>query len=287
MQSHNTRFPWVMLLIGLLLGLFGGLAYAWFLNPVTYDNIAPARLSPEDQQAYVLLVAEAYLSDHDLERARARLNTLGVHDVGSMVAVQADSAFLSGADIEQLRALAVLAEALGAASLASEVFAGTPVLVAESPSAAPTATFEGMPVPGLTPSPIPPTPVPTPSPTLAPIPATAFTLRDRDVTCQDTGPFGRLEVYVYDAQEQGVPAVEVLVQWEGGEERFFTGLKPDVSPGYADFQMQPGLRYSVALVGLGEPVFGIDSALCQTPSGQSVIPTYRLVFVPAAASSGP
>lgn len=283
MHDPEGRFPWVMLVIGLALGLIGGLLYAWFLDPVTYVDVAPNLLHSEDQQAYILLVSEAYLQDKDLERARIRLNALGARDVGQMVAEQADAAFLSGAPIEQVRALTALAEALGASPLAAEVFSST--LAAPTPLSLATATptFGAMPSPTPSSTPLTPTPTPEPpSPTPVPIPNAAFSLRERIIVCTDDAPHGRIEVYVYDEAGQGVPAVEVLVEWSGGAERFYTGLKPDVHLGYADFDMQPNLIYSVTLVGLGQPVVGLEANACETSSGQSVMRTYRLIFTPSS-----
>ncbi len=283
MHNPEERFPWVMLIVGLALGLIGGLVYAWFLDPVTYVDVAPDRLHSADRQAYILLVSEAYLQDKDLERARARLNALGVRHVGQMVAEQADAAFLGGAPIEQVRALTALAEALGTSPLAAEVFSSSPAAPIATSLATATPTFEAMPSPTPSPTPLTPTPTPEPpSPTPVPIPNTAFSLRERAIVCEDDAPHGRIEVYVYDEAGQGVPAVEVLVEWAGGAERFYTGLKPDVNLGYADFEMQPNLVYSVTLVGLGQPVVGLEANACETPSGQSVMRTYRLVFTPSS-----
>ncbi len=283
MHDPKRRFPWITLTMGLALGLIGGLIYAWFLDPVTYVDVAPDRLRAEDRQAYILLVSEAYLQDRDLERARARLNALGVRDVGQVVAAQADAAFSSGAPVEQVRALTLLAEALGAHPLAAEVFSSTLAVPTSRAPATATPTFEAMPSP--TPSATPFTPTPTPEPptsTPVPIPSAAFSLREQAIICEDDAPHGRIEVYVYDDNGRGVPAVEVRVEWAGGAESFYTGLKPDVDLGYADFEMQPNLTYSVKLVGLGQPVVGLEALACETPSGQSAMRTYRLIFTPSS-----
>jgi hypothetical protein len=71
-----------------------------------------------------------------------------------------------------------------------------------------------------------------------------------------------------------------MVEWEEQQATFFTGLKPDVDPGYADFEMEPNRTYTVTLVGFSEPVLGIDSHACETPSGTAQAPTYQLVFAP-------
>ena len=112
-SSPRTRFPWLALVIGLLAGLAGGLYYAWFLNPVRFVNVSPQQLNLDDQQAFIRLIAEAYLQDGDLDRARSRLAGLGLRDMAENITVQADEIYLRGGDPSEIRALTTLAEALG------------------------------------------------------------------------------------------------------------------------------------------------------------------------------
>ena len=42
--------------------------------------------------------------------------------------------------------------------------------------------------------------------------------------------------------------VEALVVWDIGQSTFFTGLKPELGPGFADFTMQEGVTYSLQLI---------------------------------------
>ncbi len=290
MYHRKQRFPWAALIVGLLLGAIGGLAYAWFLNPVRFVNIGPDRLSAEDQQTYVLLVSETYMQDRDLDRARARLSALGVRDMANLVAVQADAALLRGAASEEVRALSTLAEALGARPMAAEVFSGSAVPTSAPPvEATATPTFQGMPSPVPAPTLELPTVTPVPQrPTSTPdlLPEAGLSLLELTPICEDGYPSGRIEVYVFDEAGLGIPAVRVRVEWTGGQETFFTGLKPDVDLGYADFDMAPDTVYVVTLVGIGEPVVGIDSTACLTASGQTVLPTYRLVFGPPESGEG-
>jgi hypothetical protein len=284
MARSRPRFAWFALLLGLVIGAAGGLYYAWFLDPVNRVNIAPSQLNPTDRQAYVLLVSEAYLRDHDLDRARARLSTLGERDIAQMVAVQSDTAFLRGGDPGEIRALTTLAEALGAQPLAADVFSGTVAPTPPEKTATVTPTFQGMASP--TASPAGPTVtwtpfIPTLTPTRAVIVDTEFDLVSRFILCEDSRRTGLLQVFVYNDVEQGVAAVEILVEWAGGSDTIYTGLKPGIDPGYADFRMEPDKLYTVTLVGLSEPVVGIDSSDCRDDSGGLSTPTVQLVFEPA------
>jgi hypothetical protein len=284
MAQPRPRFPLLALIVGLLAGLAAGLFYAWFVNPVNFVNISPDQLRVEDQREYVLLVAEAYMQDNDLEHAQDRLRRLGMRDPVAWVALQADDALLTGAPADRVRALTTLAEALGAEPMAAEVFSGTSAPT--SPPAAPaepSPTFEGMPSPtsaaaSVTASPAQTAGVPTATPDL--FPETDLSLSAREILCEDEIPGGQIQVWAFDGAGRGIPAIEIRVAWDGGEETFFTGLKPAISPGYADFQMEAGREYTVTLVGLAEPVVGIESAACTTPSGDTTIPTYRLTFIP-------
>jgi len=285
MAGLETRFPWLALVIGLLAGLAVGLYYAWFLNPVRFVNVSPQQLNLDDQQEYIHLVAEAYLQDGDVERARARLAGLGLRDTAENITVQADQVYLRGGDPAEIRALTTLAEALGGQPLAAELFSGTvaPTNIAQAVTLTPTplgdqATL----IPSATPELITSTPTFEP-PTATPdvFANTQFELTEQDVACVEGEGAGYIEVYITDDNGDGVPAVEVLVEWAEGQDSFYTGLKPGIDSGYGDFLMAADNVYSVTLVGLGEPVLGLDSAGCRAPTGRTSIPTYRLTFSPA------
>ena len=284
MQQRNTRFPWIALFIGLVLGLMTGLYYAWFVNPVTFVNIAPDQLSVEDQREYIQLIADAYLQEQDIGRARERLAVLGVRDVAELVSVQADSALLRGADTGQVRALSTLAEALGGQPLAADVFSGT--VQPTSETAEITRVPTGTPTTTATPEAQQPTATPTlETPTATPVlfPETELSLVELEEICVEGPTAGRIEVYVRRDDEEdaaGVPGIEVQVAWENGQDTFYTGLKPGIDPGYADFVMEAEQRYQLTLVGLSEPVVGLESSGCRTTEGRTSIPSYRLLFVP-------
>ncbi len=49
-----------------------------------------------------------------------------------------------------------------------------------------------------------------------------------------------MRVFVSDASGKGVPGVKIIVTWTDGSDTFFTGMYPEINPGYADFRMQAG-----------------------------------------------
>jgi len=63
-----------------------------------------------------------------------------------------------------------------------------------------------------------------------------------------------------------MPGVRIQINWKDGEETFFTGLKPDINSGYADFEMTAGTVYSLRVGENGETVSGLGTADC-TPEG--------------------
>jgi hypothetical protein len=86
-------------------------------------------------------------------------------------------------------------------------------------------------------------------------------------------------VEALDAAGSPVPGVQVLVQWQGGEDRFFTGLKPELGTGYADFEMTPSITYTVQLAEGGLPIPGLIASECETTAGERHWGAWHLIFV--------
>lgn len=64
-------------LITLGLGIAGGLLYGWVISPVEYIDTTPNTLHPDFQVDYVLMIAEVYAIDGDLDQAGRQLAVLG------------------------------------------------------------------------------------------------------------------------------------------------------------------------------------------------------------------
>lgn len=280
MRRNNDGIPWGIMVIGAVAGLILGALYAWLIDPVEWVDISPNQLNADSQQEYVLLVAEAYMQDRDFNRATARLAVLELRDPGQTLTVYTDAALLRGADTREVQALNTLAETFGATTLASDIFSGTvesseavlPTSVVEQTETEVLPTATALVVMAATSTPMPPTA------TLEVAPERGLQLVERERLCGDDDPVGLIEVFVENSLGEGIPTVEVLVEWQGGRDTFFTGLKPDIDAGYADFETVADQVYSVTLVGLAEKVVGLSSEGCLTPLGRTSIPTYRLVF---------
>lgn len=291
----NERLWWVGgFLAGLVVGMGLSLYYAWALDPPPLTLATAASLNQRDKEIYTVLAAAAYASDGNLERAARRLDGLADAQVAQTLVALAERYLAEGHDVRDVRALARLADALGSTSAAVRPFIATPTATL-TPLPTATATVTATPLPtgtptmtptptrtaSSTPTPARPTVTATATPTPRPTAVSAeFRLVQSTAVC-DAHASGVLRVYVRDRQGKGVPGVQVSVSWSGGEDRFYTGFKPGVDPGYADFDMRAGETYEVTLVDVTvEPArevgAGLDEACPDLPAG--TLPAWQIVF---------
>jgi hypothetical protein len=160
-----------------------------------------------------------------------------------------------------------------------------PLTTAEQLTESPQVEFspspQASPRPSSTPRPSPtqaPTFTPLPTRTATATPGAPFVLKDRAKVCSQSLPEPLLQVEALDAAGQPVPGVEVIVNWDGGEEHFYTGLKPEVDLGYADFTMQESVVYNLRLAEGGQPVTGLTAAECEQPGSGRTWGAWLLTF---------
>ncbi len=183
---------------------------------------------------------------------------------------------------EDSRSLALLAYGLGVEDVALLPYVQTPtatVTPTSEPTITPTSTE---PVPEDTPTPTepPPTvtateapPTATPTPTLTPVAATGevgFHLVEQlDLGCGTDWGDNYILVYVQDENGRGLSGVQILVSGPEGEDYFFTGLKPEVDAGFADFLVAAPGTYSVEVVDgashVAEGITFADGCPAETP----------------------
>jgi hypothetical protein len=111
----------------------------------------------------------------------------------------------------------------------------------------------------------------TPTITLTPEPRFVLTAQQR----RCGGEPGLLGVTVYDGAGQPLPNVELLIRWPQGEDRFFTGLKPEQGVGYADYDLVAKERYQVGVVGLESDV---AQEIVADPCPDGTLAGWNLVF---------
>ncbi|MEJ5226149.1 MAG: hypothetical protein WHV44_16935, partial [Anaerolineales bacterium] len=121
-----------------------------------------------------------------------------------------------------------------------------------------------------------PIPRPTRQPTATP--GAPFALTSADVICEPGKTAGLLQVFVRDAANVPAPGIELIITWNNGEEHFFTGLKPELGNGYADFRMTPGVVYTLRFASGGPGVTDLYAPACKNPDGSDYFGGLRLNF---------
>jgi hypothetical protein len=285
------------LLTGFVIGVLLGLTVAWVAVPRDHQDTSPASLRSNFKDEYRAMIAAAYVANGNLPRAKARLDLLQDADAVRTLAEQAQRTLAEGRSPRQAQALGLLAVALGqgpapalsspspaltaAASTASATAPSETSLPASPPNPSPTALLSPSPA-GQTQTPASTTtsisngtPLSTRTPTS--IAQEPWVLKDKTFVCDQTLAGPLLQVVV-ENQGQPQPGVEAVVRWEGGEDHFFTGVKPEMGLGYADYTMQPGVEYTLQLVGGGQPVPNLTAAECETTSGSRYWGSWLLAF---------
>lgn len=108
------------LLAGLLVGVLAALYFAWRVMPLQIVDNQPRSLAPAFREDFVLLVAETFATEQDVERARTRLASLAGAKGAAVVAQQTEKMMVTGAGITDLKFMAQLAAALGVATPAMQ-----------------------------------------------------------------------------------------------------------------------------------------------------------------------
>ncbi len=253
------------LLLSLVIGLIGGLYYAWVVEPVIFTNASPARFSDQYQETYIILVSQSYAVNENWPLAQQRLAALDDPAIAETVNDLLETAVRQQRPAPLLEQLAVVARQLGAEGQAIALFAPTVPAANSQPTPTPAVvtTPTQTPTPSATPT---NTPVPTPTGT-ATRPATLtpqpnYRLTEQTRLCLEDEPAGRIEVVVLDTFLNDLPGIEIEVSWQNGRDRFFTGFKPEYGRGYADFEMSPDISYTVRLPDGSPEVSGLRVETC-------------------------
>lgn len=281
------------LFFGLIIGTGVGLVYAWAINPVVEYATDPWQLRPDDRSLYTVAVTLAFAQDGDLDRAVERLLLLQPPgQPGDIFQAVADAACQlattgyvdSNSGLRGIRSMMTFYQLQGRTGCADTLVPANDLQ--------PTAVVQiDLPTPTL-PPPATKTPTPavqenaTPAPVLIIVPTSA---PQRDFVLANIGTFcdveisGVIEVFVQDFGGTGIPGQAVRVRWDGGQDTFFTGLKPERGPAYADFAMEEGKSYIIEMPGRSDPSTSpLTAAPCPTDNGQTAITSYRVVFLPAS-----
>jgi hypothetical protein len=284
------RIPFDILL-SLLLGLGLGLAYSWLISPLRVVDADPIALRADFKDYYRSAIAASYAATNNLPRAQARLSLLNDSNSIETLNSQAQRLIASGefAQADQLVALAIALEdgtvAVSVSTPTSEnsvntINASTSTLP-PSPQDIPfefTETPEFIETQSLETQPAANTPTPRPTRTLIPTVGVPFALIAQDTICDTDLPDGLLQVLIFSSSRRQVAGAKIIITWENGEEQFFTGLKPEVGNGYADYSMSPNIAYTLRLASGSDVASELTAPTCQTPGGETYLGGIKLTF---------
>jgi hypothetical protein len=268
---EQNRGNWYIL-TALVLGLVMGLVYSWVISPISQVDTHPNLLRDDYKDIYRSLISRAYQANNNLPRAEARLALIGDEDPALALAAQAQRFLAESGDNEMALILANLSAALQAAK--SPVMPAIPPTgtasageSSENQTNGGSAAGNGQSESEVTPNKTPGTATsPTPSPTDAP----PFILQDSSAICDPTLGESLIQITATNGAGEGVPGVTLQISLGvDPKEVFYTGLKPELGLGYADFSAEPGLTYQLEIPESGLIVTDIEVPACQTESGDS------------------
>lgn len=156
----------------LVVVLAAGCLLGWIIFSFALGGTSPADLAPEHKEDYTVLVGAAYACDHDLAKAQARLDLLGLPNSAQWVAELTETYIREGRDECDVMSLVGLSDALGVSSVSMLAYLPTIIPLPTStwpPTAVPSNTL--VPTPSATASSTatePPAPTPTRSATNTP-----------------------------------------------------------------------------------------------------------------------
>lgn len=285
----------LLVIIGAVIGLAIGLYLAWELWPVEYVESDPSEVSREYVPDYIILIAEQHAFDGDTDRARTRLQELGISDIEETVVQLTNYYIAEGGKLSSVRALAGLSYAMGVGTSGMAIFLQTVTATPTSPATltpvpaatiAPTSTCTDIPTATATATAVVTSelivlPTPSATATATPTRPPSFLLTERRRICSQEAGAGKVEVNVQEVDGTGIAGVRVEISWEDDKEAFFTGLKPDRGPGYADYDLlEPDREYEITLPGGGNTATEIAAhpVTAGCPAG-SVSVSWELTFV--------
>ncbi|MCY4023928.1 MAG: hypothetical protein OXF32_10815 [Anaerolineaceae bacterium] len=289
-NRRKARLPTTLfLLASTLVGLCLGLILAWSSLPA-FSPGAAGVLQEMPPEEFAVLVAQAWSADGDRARAMERLRAAipygsdPVRHMADMACRLASTEFAdNSAGLRTLRKMQNFYQMEGQRSCADSLLpaldSAAVLLLDSSPTPRPSATLA--PPPGKTPMPT-LTPelksaaaaVPTPTETSV----RRFELAGLGAHCDAAWP-ATLAVYVQEGDGRGIEGMALRVRWRGGEDRFYSGLKPERGAGYADFAMEGGRRYVIDMPGLSGASPEFETGSC-VDGGTETMRSWRALFRP-------
>ncbi|HEX9595578.1 MAG TPA: hypothetical protein VF982_01755 [Anaerolineales bacterium] len=252
MIREPERKPPFFLLTGLVFGLLLGFLLTWLIWPPRVTEVGPASLAEPYRAQYRLMTALAFASTTDLGRAQARLELLGDSDPVRALNSQAQVALASNATQREARALASLAETLAvhlASQQATAQAVNTPNPGDDSASTPIESVGEGA----------------------------AYFLDDQQLTCESADAPPYLKIFIFDTNHNPQAGVQLTLSSTEGEAQFTTGQRPEMSQGYAEYALTPGIAYTLYIEEV-QMMSGLQAAACETEEGEPAWGSWLLLF---------
>jgi hypothetical protein len=283
-----SRISW-SILFAFLVGLGIGLVYSWVFSPLRVVDADPSTLRADFKDQYRSVIAAAYAATGNLPRAQARLALLGDSNSVEALNAQAQRMLASGQQFEHADQVVALALAMDEDN--GEALVSTPTIeIVNNVEADHTLTATS--APPFSEDPVVFTETsqnietqqtvivstPRPTRTLTPILGEPFALSGQESICDANLPDGLLQVLVLNSNRRQLAGTEIVITWDGGKEQFFTGLKPELGNGYADYIMTPDVTYTVQLGRGSDVALGITAPTCQSSSGENFFGGIKLTF---------
>jgi hypothetical protein len=105
---------WIRIIIAFALGAIMGLIYGWTIEPVVYTDVTPGILRTDYRADYVLMVAEAYQAEQDVDTAARRLAIITSEPPAQIVLNTLDYARINGFTQSEISLLQGLLSAMQA-----------------------------------------------------------------------------------------------------------------------------------------------------------------------------
>lgn len=106
--QNTIMNKWLWALLACAVGIGLGLLYGWVIEPVDFVNLPPETLRADFRADYILMVAEAYQSEQDLNLAARRLAIFGSDppaDIASFALLFGPSAGFSPSEVSAIETL--------------------------------------------------------------------------------------------------------------------------------------------------------------------------------------
>ncbi len=283
-ERHRPPF---YLLTGIILGLIIGFAFSFYLFPIEYSNVPPETLQSVDKDQYRLMIAYAYHANQDIGRAKARLGLLREDNLEEILLNQAQRS-------ERRNDAQILLSLYDVLLKSSTIEASNPqiptqtkiptlpgtVVITTTPSTSESITATIQTVKTATSKPTQPAVTKTvfPTQTIVAGATIPFRLVEQKTVCDPNSNEPSIQIEVLDKENKPIANIRILINWEGGQDIFFTGYFPEISVGYADFLMEPNISYSVQVGEIGEIVNQIITPECENDSGEKYWGNISLLF---------